>query len=722
MDLQTLFKILKKEAECSLCLETVKNPKTLPCLHSFCLECLNELANFARRQLQTTIKCPVCQTSFPIPDADTFVNLPSSFHLNRLVDVLTLEDSTVQAQKCNNCDENNPATSYCFVCQSFMCVSCFQSHQRIKATRGHRNVLIDKLQAKDVQELIQRPVMCSQQYHEDQQLEFYCEDCKVLICLKCSIVSHNRHLVTDTQKAAQKQKMQMAEAVAKVKAEILVYEKEIKKQTDLKNKNVSDIINAKKKMTETVEEWIRDLREHEKKMKQKFREIYEAEQKQHKTRLENLELITTQLKSCVERGQGVLKRNISSEILKTNHTILQRCDELINARKSDRYKSPHFSYFVNKKLDIFDQILVTKTDSSMCLAEFDDSEIGRESNFVVVTRDSEGLQCYQDDDEIKVNILTPEGDHLETEVKDCKDGKYVVIYTSQCVGQHRLDIKVNRQPLTGSPFVLPVHHQYHFVFNFGWEWKTIGWFLVLKDVAVSEKTGTIAVADSWNKVIHLYSSAGKFQTLVTPHGEPFSVAFTDCGDLLILVSEDNNKLRVFSEEGQFIKHLNDKHLKKPQHLSIATDGRLIIIDDVDNEVKVLSPDGNDLLLSLTAPSCNTYPECAVYHQNKFYVSYPRDHCIKVFNQTGVYLHDVGCQGSNDGQFNYPSGLVIDKYNQLIVCDEDKRRLQLFNLSGKFLQKLQGEHFNDCKPGCAALDTNGNLFVADRFGRVILAFH
>ena len=183
MDVQQLFKRLKKEAECPLCLDTVKNPKTLPCLHSFCLECLDELANFARRRLQTTIKYPVCQTSFPITDSNTFANLPSSFHLNRLVDVLALEDSSVQAQRCNTCDDNNPATSYCFVCQTFMCASCFQSHQRFKATRGHRNVLIDKLQAQDVQELIERPVMCSQQFHKDQPLEFYCEDCKVLICL-----------------------------------------------------------------------------------------------------------------------------------------------------------------------------------------------------------------------------------------------------------------------------------------------------------------------------------------------------------------------------------------------------------------------------------------------------------------------------------------------------------------------------------------------------------
>ena len=724
MAVQQLFKILKKEAECPLCLDTVKNPKTLPCLHSFCLECLDKLANFTRRQLQTSIECPVCQASFPIPDTNTFANLPSSFHLNRLVDVLALHDSTIHVQKCNSCDENNPATSYCFVCQGFMCESCLQSHQRLKATRDHRNVLIDKLQAQDVQELIERPVLCSEQYHEDQALEFYCEDCKVLICLKCSIVSHSRHLVTHTQKAALEQKMQMTEALAKVKAEILLYEKEIKKQTELKDKNVTDIMNAEKKMTASVEEWIRNLREHEVKMKEKFREIYEAEQKQHETRLENLELITTQLKSCVKRGQGVLERNISSEILQTNHTILERCDELINAKKSDRYKSPYLNYLVKRKFDTFDQIVVTKTDSSMCFAEFDDSEIGRESNVVVVTRDSEGLQCYQLDDQIEVDILTVGGDHLKTELKDSKDGKFTVTYTPHCVGQHSVEIQINGQPLTGGPFLLQIyrHHYYQFAFNFGSRGNRAGEFAWISDIAVSDRTGTIAVVDAGNKRIQLFSSEGKFQMQVKLDGEPYSVAFTDCGDLLTLVSQKNNKLHLFSEEGQFIKHINDKHLKKPKRLSIARDGRLILTDETNKEVKVLSPDGNDQQLSMTAPNCHNSPECAAYHQNKFYVSYPLAHCIKVFDKTGMYIHDIGCKGSSDGQFNYPVGLVIDKSNQLIVCDVNKRRLQLFTLTGKFLSKLEKESFKD-SPLCAAINLNSDtLYVASLWGTNIRVFH
>ena len=148
MDVKQLFKTLRKEAECPICLETVKEPKTLPCLHSFCLQCLDKLAGFARRQLQTTIHCPVCLARFHIPEGDSFNELPASFHLNRLVDILSLEDGGKEAQRCSSCEENNAVTCYCFVCQSFMCSACFEAHQRLKATRSHRSVLIEKLQAR----------------------------------------------------------------------------------------------------------------------------------------------------------------------------------------------------------------------------------------------------------------------------------------------------------------------------------------------------------------------------------------------------------------------------------------------------------------------------------------------------------------------------------------------------------------------------------------------
>ena len=728
MDVQQLFTVLKKEAECPLCLETVNNPKTLPCIHSFCLECLDKHANFARRQLQATIKCPVCQTSFQIPEGDSFKNLPASYHLNRLVDVLALKDSGTQAQKCSSCDENNTASSYCFVCQIFLCTSCFEAHQRLKTTRGHRNVVIEKLNVQDVQELIHRPAMCSQQYHENQPLEFYCEECKVLIYHKCSVVGHNRHTMTDTQKAAQVQKMQMKDALEKVKAETVIYESEIRKQTELMDKTKNEIFSAEKKMTDAVEEHIHELREHERVMKAKFAEIYEAQQKHHATRLENFELVLTQLQSCIERGESALERNVSAEILQTNQIIVGRCEELLNVKKPDIYNPPHVHYIIENQLNSgFDRIVVNNTDPLLSLAEVDNHLLVREktvANFIIVTRDSGGKQCYHEDDQVKVNILTPADDQLETEIKDTKDGKYTVTYTPQCVGQHRVEIQVNGQPLTGSPWIVQViPHQYQFAFQFGSKGKEQGQFDMPWGIAVNDKSRTLAVADLKNKRVQMFGFDGNFHREIALEAGTSSVAFTESGDLLSFVEVYDNKLPLYTEGGQFIRYISEEHVKTPWCISVWSDGRIITCDKKDKTIKVLSPDGKNLLQSFRAPGCDGEPWFVVYHQNKFFVSYFNANRVMVFNNAGKYLCDIGSEGSGDGQLRFPTGLAIDKFNRLIVCDAGNRRLQLFTLDGKYVAKVAGS-FSDHTSylvGCVVSNT-GHLFVTDQNKHCIYVFN
>ena len=642
------------------------------------------------------------------------------------MDVLALKDASAEAQKCGSCDENNSATCYCFVCQNFLCKDCFEAHQRLKATRGHRNVLIDKLQAQDVEEFINRPVMCSRQYHENQPLEFYCEECKVPICHKCSVVSHNRHTMTDTQKAAQVQKMQMAENVKRVKTETAIYENEIKKQIELMDKNKNEILSAEKKITEAVEKMIRDLREHEKKMKANLTEIYEAQQKHHATRMENFEVIVTQLKSCVEQGESILERNIGAEILQTNQAITERCSELLNVRKPEIYKPPHVHYMVGDKLNILDRILVNNTDSSvssvegLCETNTEKTEI----NFKVITRNSDGLLCYQEDDQIIVDIFTPAGDQLKTETIATKDGRYTVTYTPQCVGQHKVQIQVNGQPLTGSPWVVQVcGHQYQHELRFGSTGKGQEELSKPWDIAVSGKTGTIAVADSELKGIQMFSSDGTFLRTIKLKNEPFSLAFTEAGDILAHIPDEAVcQLSLFTETGQFIRYISDKHIKTQLHLSVASDGRIIICDWVDKKIKVLSPDGKGLLRSFSAPGCDLSPRCAVHHQDTFFVSYPYANCVKVFNNAGVFLYDIGCKGSGDGQLSYPTGLVIDKCDDLIVCDAGNKRLQLFALNGNFLRAIQYECFDYSFLCYAAVSNDSNLFVTDFEKNCVHVFH
>ena len=80
------------------------------------------------------------------------------------------------------------------------------------------------------------------------------------------------------------------------------------------------------------------------------------------------------------------------------------------------------------------------------------------------------------------------------------------------------------------------------------------------------------------------------------------------------------------------------------------------------------------------------PWSCLPYKNKFFVSDTANHCIKAFDKSGAFLHKFGKRGNQDGQFNTPSGLLIDSFNNLLVCDQENNRVQQFSLDGRFTGK------------------------------------
>jgi len=380
--------------------------------------------------------------------------------------------------------------------------------------------------------------------------------------------------MVDMQKAADEHKMQIAEALEKVKTEVALYENQMKKEKQLMDESELEICAAQRKMTETVDNCIRIFTEHKSAMNAKFDEINQAQQKAHATQLENFQFAVTQLTSSVEQGENILERN-SAEILETKQVITGRCEDLLYARKTKIYKPPHVHYMVENITTILDQVVASETVSSLSVVYCEkETEEKTQTKLTIVTRDSEGIQCYNGDDHIKVDIESPTGSKSTTEITDSKDGKYTVMYTPKCVGQYRVGIEINGQLLIGSPWsALVIPHQYKFLFKFGSHGNGPGQFDEPSDIALSEKTGTIAVAD--NERIQLFSSDGIYLREIKLKNDCSALDFNNSGDIIALVPDDDNKISLFTESGQFIKHINDEHLKIPVHVSVGFDGRLI---------------------------------------------------------------------------------------------------------------------------------------------------
>ena len=146
----SLVERLKGELECSVCLNVYTDPKTLPCLHTFCCHCLNQLAE--RRVNREPIPCPDCRTEINLPEGSNFDAFPSSFYLNRLRDIVSVQHQGHQVL-CSSCDKKSAATAFCFSCECFICEECRDLHSRIKIMKGHRMTAFTEIQDTDVQEI-----------------------------------------------------------------------------------------------------------------------------------------------------------------------------------------------------------------------------------------------------------------------------------------------------------------------------------------------------------------------------------------------------------------------------------------------------------------------------------------------------------------------------------------------------------------------------------------
>ena len=645
-----------------------------------------------------------------------------------------------ETQKCTSCEGKNAATCYCFDCHDFYCGDCVCVHNGIPICGGHRNVVIENLQARDVKELIHRPVMCAEKFHEKEILEYFCRECQVCICLRCGLVNHNRHAIVDVQQAAEEHKMQMMDVMEKVKEKVSACNMEVKQANKLFEKSKEEILAAQSKVTATVEELVTVLREHETAMITKLHDIYETLQKEHTIQQKNFELFAAQLKSSVDYGEAILQRNIAAEISQAKLAVIGRCEELLNADKADIKKYPYVDYVTNEenlhnvRCSVLGQVVCSCTDPTRSVAEGNGlhaAEVGRETEFTVETKDSEEKLCYCKDDRVAVSIQSPTEGELEKTIEDSKDGKYTVKYRAESVGQLDLVITVNGEPLPCCPLRVQVTpHQYQTVFTFGSQGNGQGQFNWPVDIAVSEKTGHIAVADMNNKRIQIFSSEGKFITELGQQGpgaerlgEPWSVAFSRSGDVIVChrTAGQLGKIAVFAESGEFIKHITNRHLKDPIEVTVGRDGDLIVCDWGDKTIKVLSPDGTEFFQSFSAPDRDWLPWFAVCHQKKFFVSYHSACCVKVFNKEGVFLYNIGSKGSGDGQFIGPGGLAVDTFGCLIVCDCDNNRLQVFTLDGKFVTKIEPQHTGLGTPLSVAVSNDGRLFVTDVWEHCIHVF-
>ena len=140
---ESLRSKVEEHLTCSVCLKQLQDPKVLPCLHSYCHDCIVNLAKNAR---SSTLNCPNCRLAIKV-DENTISNLPSNFFINNLLATMALTDDKPAAKKisCDNCDSEDDAQSRCNECGIFLCQFCTESHKRYRSTKHHELFTMQEL-------------------------------------------------------------------------------------------------------------------------------------------------------------------------------------------------------------------------------------------------------------------------------------------------------------------------------------------------------------------------------------------------------------------------------------------------------------------------------------------------------------------------------------------------------------------------------------------------
>jgi len=189
---------------CPICCEVFDVPKSLPCLHGFCLKCLQHY--FIDKGPGDEVPCPSCRNEFKIP-SDGLGGLRHHFIVQQLVDVRKASSAGLDKMLCEVCSEESGedsekirmATMYCIDCSQSLCEQCSRPHSHRRIIGGAHQV--KPLGAEVEQEVIkQRGRYCDK--HTDKQVELYCCDCNENICWMCSAVKHRNHNSVEIPEAA----------------------------------------------------------------------------------------------------------------------------------------------------------------------------------------------------------------------------------------------------------------------------------------------------------------------------------------------------------------------------------------------------------------------------------------------------------------------------------------------------------------------------------------
>jgi len=330
-------KQLGEITECPICMSAFSDPRMLPCIHSFCFECLKRTAEAAEKKPGDRMPCPLCRKDFFIP-ADGVNGLQKNFFMENLLEfktTLQIESAIIICDMCNVRNEGKTgdipkATMRCLECQDNYCDSCVKVHQFQKLSKIHQLVQIG---SEAVSEMKRRfsTKHCSKHTHKP--LDYYCADCKKIVCVSCFVESHKLHDCKDVTTVGEEFRQtikQKAENISTyVKETLLLRNNNEKSKADF----LKEIVEQEQKIHERNQE-LKDtidrdvIDRHTNSLLDELSMIKRKHLKEMETGMEEIYRHITILKSFESYCTEMISKGSASDICSSVDQLIVRADEL----------------------------------------------------------------------------------------------------------------------------------------------------------------------------------------------------------------------------------------------------------------------------------------------------------------------------------------------------------------------------------------------------------
>ncbi|KAM4728781.1 tripartite motif-containing protein 16-like [Anableps anableps] len=273
---------------CSICLDLLKDPVTIPCGHSYCMNCIK--THWDEGEKKKSYRCPQCRETFkPRPV------LKKSIMFAALVE--QLKKTGFQAAPADHCyagpedvacdfctGRKLKAIKSCLFCLASYCEKHLQPHHDVAPLKKHK--LVEP--SKNLQENI-----CSR---HDEVMKMFCRTDQKCICYLCSVKKHKGHNIVSAAAERTERQRELEERRGNIQQRIQDREKDVK----LLQQEVEAINHSADKTVEHSEKiftaLIRLLQKRSSDVKQQIRSQQETEASRVKELQEKLEQEITELK------------------------------------------------------------------------------------------------------------------------------------------------------------------------------------------------------------------------------------------------------------------------------------------------------------------------------------------------------------------------------------------------------------------------------------------